>query len=56
MSIPSQNLNIAFISEVSAGKSTLLNGFFLNELSQSAIKRTTMCPAIFVENKDLKRM
>lgn len=54
MSVPCENLNIAFIGEVSTGKSTLLNGIFCNELSQTSIKRTTMFPIVFVENKELE--
>lgn len=54
MNIPQQNLNIAFIGEVSTGKSTILNGIYCREITQSSIKRTTMCPSIFIENKDLK--
>ncbi len=53
MSVPIENLNIAFIGEVSTGKSTLLNGIFCRELSQTSIKRTTMSPIVFIENKDL---
>ena len=54
--IPLNNLNIAFIGEVSTGKSTLLNAIFSNktELSQTSIKRTTMLPTVFIENNDKK--
>lgn len=50
--VPINNLNIAFIGEVSTGKSTLLNAIFSNknELAQTSIKRTTMLPTVFVEN------
>jgi predicted ATPase len=54
MNIPQQNLNSAFIGEVSTGKSTILNGIYCREITQSSIKRTMMCPSIFIENKDLK--
>jgi small GTP-binding protein len=52
--VPINNLNIAFIGEVSTGKSTLLNAIFSNknELSQTSIKRTTMLPTVFVENNN----
>jgi len=54
--IPLDNLNIAFIGEVSTGKSTLLNAIFSNktELAQTSIKRTTMLPTVFIENNDKK--
>ena len=51
--IPLNNLNISLIGGVSCGKSTFVNALFCNELAQSSIKRTTMCPTIFIENKEL---
>ena len=52
-SIPLINLNISLIGGVSCGKSTFVNALFCNELAQSSIKRTTMCPTVFIENKEL---
>jgi GTPase Era involved in 16S rRNA processing len=48
---PITNLNLCLIGCVSSGKSTLLNALFCEELTQTKIKRTTMVPCIFVENK-----
>ena len=49
--VPSQNLNLCFVGCVSTGKSMLLNALFCEQLSQCKIKRTTMVPAIFIENE-----
>lgn len=42
-------INIAIIGTVSAGKSTLMNGLFVNTYSDMKLKRTTMTPQIYVE-------
>jgi small GTP-binding protein len=47
--LPIDNINIAIIGCVSAGKSTILNALFCEDYAQSKIKRTTMMPTIFVE-------
>ena len=47
--IPTDNINICIVGCVSAGKSTILNTMFNQDLSQSKIKRTTMMPTVFVE-------
>ena len=49
--LPISNLNLCIVGCVSSGKSTLLNALFCEELTQTKIKRTTMTPCIFVENK-----
>lgn len=49
--IPSDNINLCFVGGVSTGKSTILNSIFCEELTQCKIKRTTMCPSIYIENK-----
>ena len=49
--IPVDNLNMCIVGCVSAGKSTILNAMFCQDLSQSKIKRTTMMPTVFVETK-----
>jgi len=38
------NIEIAIIGTISVGKSTILNGFFTDTISQTARKRTTMLP------------
>lgn len=50
----SENINMCIIGGVSTGKSTLLNALFCENLSQSKIKRTTMVPVIYIENKTVK--
>jgi len=47
---PTENINICFVGGVSTGKSTILNAFFCEELTQCKIKRTTMVPTVYVEN------
>ena len=42
-------INIAIVGAVSAGKSTLLNTIFANTYSHCKIKRTTMTPQIYYE-------
>lgn len=42
-----ENINIAIIGPVSAGKSTLLNGIFSNTFSDMKRKKTTMMPQIY---------
>ena len=48
---PIDNINIAILGCVSAGKSTILNAMFCQDFSQCKIKRTTMIPAAFVETE-----
>jgi predicted GTPase len=50
ISIPQENINICIVGTVSAGKSTILNAFFCEQLSQCKIKRTTMVPTVYIEN------
>lgn len=42
-------INVAIVGAVSAGKSTLLNTIFANTYSHCKIKRTTMTPQIYYE-------
>ena len=49
---PTENINIAILGCVSAGKSTILNAMFCQDLSQCKIKRTTMMPTAFVETQN----
>ncbi len=51
--LPIENINICILGCVSAGKSTILNSLFCQDLSQSKIKRTTMMPLVFIETKDI---
>lgn len=46
---PIDNINIAIVGCVSAGKSTIMNAMFCQDFSQCKIKRTTMMPTAFVE-------
>ena len=46
-------VNIAILGAVSAGKSTLLNTIFANTYSECKIKRTTMTPQIYLETDKL---
>ena len=39
---PIDNINIAIVGCVSAGKSTIMNAMFCQDFSQCKIKRTTM--------------
>jgi predicted GTPase len=48
---PIDNINIAILGCVSAGKSTILNAMFCQDFSECKIKRTTMMPTVFVETK-----
>jgi len=52
ISIPTDNINICFVGGVSTGKSTILNSIFCEQLTQCKIKRTTMVPAIYIENNN----
>ena len=47
-------INIAIIGTVSAGKSTLMNTLFTNQYSDMKIKRTTMQPQVYYEVNDLE--
>lgn len=51
VSLP-DNINIAIVGAVSAGKSTLLNSLFVNQYSDMKIKRTTMTPQVYHEVPD----
>jgi predicted GTPase len=47
-----QNINIAILGTVSAGKSTLLNTIYVSQYSDMKIKRTTMQPQVYLETND----
>jgi len=42
-------INIAIIGQVSVGKSTFVNSLFINQFSDTKLKRTTMVPQVYVE-------
>ena len=46
-------INIAILGAISAGKSTLLNTLFANTYSDCKIKRTTMMPQIYLETEKM---
>lgn len=49
-------INIALIGAVSAGKSTLTNGLFVEQYSDMNIKRTTTMPQVYITtNKSIAR-
>ena len=48
-------INIAILGAVSAGKSTLLNSVFSETYSQCKIIRTTMVPQVYYEFSNKKR-
>ena len=50
--LPIDNINICILGTVSAGKSTILNTLFCEDLSETKIKRTTMMPTYFVERNN----
>lgn len=50
--LPVDNINLCFVGGVSTGKSTILNAIFCEELTQCKIKRTTMVPTVYIENKN----
>jgi GTP-binding protein EngB required for normal cell division len=56
MSIPIDNINICFVGGVSTGKSTLINSYFCEQLTECNIKRTTMVPTVYVENKNSEKI
>jgi len=47
-------INVAIIGAVSAGKSTLLNALFVKTYSEMKIKRNTMTPQVYYETDDLE--
>ena len=47
-------INIAILGAVSAGKSTLVNTIFAETFSKCKIKRTTMTPQIYFETDAAK--
>lgn len=51
--LPKNNLNLCFVGGVSTGKSTILNSIFCEKLTECKIKRTTMTPTIYIENKSI---
>ena len=51
----SNKINIVIIGAVSAGKSTLLNNIFGEQLSECKIKRTTMTPQIYIQSDRYNR-
>ena len=54
MSNNNENIHIAILGPVSAGKSTLLNSLFANTFSDMKRKKTTMLPQIYQTSSDLK--
>lgn len=50
-----QQINVAIIGAVSAGKSTLLNALFVEQYSDMKIKRTTMAPQVYHETKKINQ-
>lgn len=52
MSQYTENIHIAILGPVSAGKSTLLNALFSNTFSEMKRKKTTMLPQIYQISKD----
>ena len=48
-----QNISIAILGTVSAGKSTLLNNIFVSQYSNMKIKRTTMQPQVYFETDEI---
>ena len=47
MNTPSENINIAILGPVSAGKSTFFNSLCSNTCSDMKRKKTTMLPQIY---------
>lgn len=47
------NINIAILGPVSAGKSTFMNALFVKQFSDMKIKRTTMTPQVYCETDNL---
>lgn len=54
MSNHNENIHIAILGPVSAGKSTLLNSLFANTFSDMKRKKTTMLPQIYQTSSDSK--
>ena len=50
-----ENIHIAILGPISAGKSTLLNGLFCDTFSDMKRKRTTMLPQIYQITNDNKK-
>ena len=50
------NIQIAILGPVSAGKSTLLNGICCDTMSEMAKKRTTMLPQKYIINNNINYM
>jgi hypothetical protein len=48
------NLSIAVIGSVSVGKSTFINAFYAENLSECKRVRSTMVPQIYIETPDIK--
>lgn len=48
----SNNIRIAIVGPVSAGKSTVLNSLFVEQYSDMKIRRTTMLPQVYTETND----
>lgn len=44
-------INIALIGPVSAGKTTMMNTLFVKQYANMKIKRTTMMPQVYYETK-----
>ena len=52
----SENINIAVLGPVSAGKSTFINSIFCDTMSEMKRKRTTMLPQIYQVTYDTKKV
>jgi GTPase Era involved in 16S rRNA processing len=52
MDIRNNNLNIAIVGAVSAGKSTFINTIINEKLSETSFNNTTMSPVLFIENRE----
>ena len=52
MAFTRQEINVAIIGPVSAGKSTLMNTLFVSQFSDMKIKRTTMTPQLYMESNE----
>ena len=49
------SISIAIFGTVSVGKSTFLNGLFVEPFSETKLKRTTMVPQVYMETDDFSQ-